>query len=94
MSRRCRSRDRRTSRERVALTGSRGGQRGRIHRGSGSQGYPGSDRREDVVEMGLEAWQHREMRRRPVPRLDRRLWVGRVYLKMMGARMGREMEKS
>ena len=75
-------------------TESQGGPRGRIHRGSGSRGYLGSDRREGAVGMGLGARQHRETRRRPVPRRDRRLWVGMMYLMMMGARMGREMEKS
>ena len=79
------------------LTESQEGRRGRIHRGSGSQGYLGSGRRGDAVEMGLGARQHREMRRRPGRRQDRRPWVARVYLMMMmmmmGRRMGREGRK-
>ena len=39
----------------AALTASRGGRRGQIHRGSGSLGYLCSGRREDVVEKGLGA---------------------------------------
>ena len=92
MSRQYRSRDHRTSREMVALTGSQGGQRGRIHRGSDSQGYLGSGRREGGVEMGLVARQYRGTRRRLELRQDRRRWVGRGYLMMR--RMGHEKRKS